>query len=387
MAPRAAPKSRLLNAVALTLLVVQNVSLVLTVKTSLLNNKDQKPYLVTVAVMVSEVLKLAICAVVLGVQGKSFDWGSLLRLEGLKVSVPALLYVLQNNLLFFAVSRLEPAVYQVTYQLKIFTTAIFSVVLLGRRLTWSQIVGIVLLLPGVALVQVSRMSSAAKAPPSAASHGVVGKGMEAAHHGTGTLHLHDDPLHHDESASIGASSTAIAPAPDLVAMVAGLIAVLSSAVSSGFAGVYFERVLKSGKKVGLWERNVQLASYSIVISFLSMVAKDMDKVACDGMFQGFRLSTGIVVILQAGGGLLIAVVVKYADNITKAFATSVAVIISSLLSIFLFGFDPPLLFYIGAALVGIAVYFYSVKNVACVESACSKVVKSKPAMELPLRSN
>ena len=38
-----------------------------------------------------------------------------------------------------------------------------------------------------------------------------------------------------------------------------------------------------------------------------------------------------VVVNQAFGGLLIAVVMKYADNIVKGFATSIAIIVSTVL--------------------------------------------------------
>lgn len=39
---------------------------------------------------------------------------------------------MQNNLLFISLSNLSGAVYQVTYQLKILTTAVLSVVILGK---------------------------------------------------------------------------------------------------------------------------------------------------------------------------------------------------------------------------------------------------------------
>jgi len=39
--------------------------------------------------------------------------------------------------------------------------------------------------------------------------------------------------------------------------------------------------------------------------------------------------------LQALGGLVIAVVIKYADNILKGFATSLSIIVSTLISYFL----------------------------------------------------
>ena len=103
---------------ALCLLVAQNVSLVMTMKESM--GENGAPYIVTVAVFLTEFLKLIICVIVIYFyQHQTFNWMSLVRVEGLKMAVPALLYVFQNNMLFFAVSRLEPAVFQVTYQLKI----------------------------------------------------------------------------------------------------------------------------------------------------------------------------------------------------------------------------------------------------------------------------
>ncbi len=62
--------------------------------------------------------------------------------------------------------------------------------------------------------------------------------------------------------------------------------------------------------------------------------------------------------MNACGGLLVAVVVKYADNILKGFACSLAIIISSIISIFLFGFQLSLQFVVGAGLVIGSVFLY-----------------------------
>lgn len=72
----------------------------------------------------------------------------------LKVGVPAFCYVIQNNLLFFALSKLDAATYQVTYQLKILTTAFFAVTMLKKKLIMFKWISLVLLTGGVALVQV-----------------------------------------------------------------------------------------------------------------------------------------------------------------------------------------------------------------------------------------
>jgi UDP-sugar transporter A1/2/3 len=359
-----------LKLVALAVLILQNVSLVLTMKLTMPDGGP--PYLVTVVVFVTECTKLAICIVVVYlVQGRTFDWSSLLRWNGLKVAVPALLYVVQNNLLFFAISRLEPAVFQVTYQLKIATTAIFSVTMLGRRLSRNQILGICILLPGVMMVQLSRVSGGG-----VSSDAGIAPGAAAAVNA-----YSDDALTPAVGdGSMKAREMVAAPATGFFDKILGLISVLCSCVSSGFAGVYFEKVLKAAKSLSLWERNIQLACYSIIIAFASVFAKDGSTLVERGPLAGFSFGTVVIILLQAAGGLLIAVVVKYADNIAKAFATSVSVIISCTLSIMFFGFNPPLLFFLGAILVGYAVYVYSSQaGESTTEIIFTRVLRMKPS--------
>jgi len=280
---------------------------------------------------------------------------SILQVEGLKMAVPALLYVVQNNLLYFAVSRLEPAVFQITYQLKIATTALFSVIMLKRTLTRAQWAGVGLLLPGVCLVQLSRLSSAEN------DDVIVPVLINANVNSTSSNMILNNVAQISLSPGVGLGVAPLHHGVSFLGQLLGFVAVLFSCVTSGFAGVYFEKVLKSAKSLSLWERNVQLATYSILIAGASVIMKDFQRVITDGPFVGMSMSSGIVIVLQAAGGLVIAVVVRYTDNIAKAFATSVSMIISSILTIFFFDFHPPLIFFIGAGLVGMAVRFYSAK--------------------------
>ena len=78
-----------------------------------------------------------------------------------------------------------------------------------------------------------------------------------------------------------------------------------------------------------------------------------------GFFHGYDIVVWIVIALQSFGGIMIAVVIKYADNILKGFATSCAIVISCIMSIYLFDFKLSLLFTLGTTLVIISVYMYS----------------------------
>ncbi len=65
-----------------------------------------------------------------------------------------------------------------------------------------------------------------------------------------------------------------------------------------------------------------------------------------------------LVCLNVTGGLLAAVVVKYANNILKGFACALAIIISSTVSVQLFGFRLSTQFVVGAAMVIGSIFLY-----------------------------
>lgn len=316
----AASQPSRLKYVSLGVLVLQTTSLVLTMRYSRTLKEDGPRYLASSAVVSAEFLKIFTCTILVFMENNySLRAMNLLLkeeivnkpVETMKLAVPAGIYTLQNNLLYVALSNLDAATYQVTYQLKILTTALFSVSMLGKKLGLYQWLSLLLLMAGVTLVQW----------PS-------------------------------ESAGEGKVLTA-------GSQVVGVVAVLMACLSSGFAGVYFEKILKETKQ-SVWVRNIQLGLFSFVLGFLGMMVYDGRSVRQFGMFQGYNAITCTVVVLQAVGGLVIAVVIKYADNILKGFATSVSIIVSTLISYFLLNdFNPTGVFFLGAVLVIAATFLYS----------------------------
>ena len=138
----------------------------------------------------------------------------------------------------------------------------------------------------------------------------------------------------------------------------GLIAVLFAACTSGFSGVYFEKILK-GSTTSLWLRNVQMGIPSVVIALVTVYAKDSEAVAKHGILGGYTWIVWTVVVVQAAGGLIVAVVVKYADNVLKVFATSFSIVISCVISAIFFDFHATFSFIVGASLVVLATVMYS----------------------------
>lgn len=138
----------------------------------------------------------------------------------------------------------------------------------------------------------------------------------------------------------------------------GFSAALCACFLSGFAGIYFEKILK-GSDISVWMRNVQLSVLSIPFGLGTCFLHDGDIIRKQGFFFGYDVFICYLVILQAGGGLIVAMVVKYADNILKGFATSLAIIISCIASIYLFNFHLSFQFTLGAFLVICSIFLYS----------------------------
>lgn len=129
---------------ALAMLVLQNTFLVVFMRWS--RSIEGPMYASSTAVAVMEGVKFLSCLFVIAYQQRGITglWRSIREevmnqpMEIVKLSVPSLLYTIQNNLLYYALSHLDAATFQVGYQVKILTTAVFSKFMLGKSLSWTQ---------------------------------------------------------------------------------------------------------------------------------------------------------------------------------------------------------------------------------------------------------
>lgn len=306
--------------VALLLLVGQTVGAIISIRISRLAVDDAgHKYLNTTAVFMAELVKLFMSLFLVyrdanySIAETSLQLQATITtqpIETLKVGVPAFLYTVQNNLIFIGLSNMSPAFYQVTYQLKILTTAVLSVLMLNKSISASKWISLTILTAGVAFIQVPTEEQTTK------------------------------PIEGN--------------------FLLGLVAVLCACVTSGFAGVYFEKILK-GSTVSIWMRNIQLAVFGSAIGLLGAYWNDREMIRVHGFFQGYTVTTWIVIFLQSAGGLIVAAVLKYADNILKCFGNALAIVISCLASYFLLGdFVFSVYFVVGTIFVVFSTYSYGV---------------------------
>ena len=239
---------------------------------------------------------------------------------------------------------------------QILTTAIFSVTMLGRTLSMRRWVALVLLTVGVSIVQMPHSDSDVYAgmkdpdhrfyfPRSFHELGQISNGL-----GDVAVELTKRGMEGfsgvvggvtKRSATYEGIEEDLGLVKPVMNYSIGLVSVMIAAVISGLTGVYFEKVLKeSTQHVSVWTRNVQLSFYSLFPALIfGVIIKDGEAIAKNGFFDGYNSVVWTAILLQALGGVLVAMCIAYSDNIAKNFATSISIVMSFVFSVFFFDFQ------------------------------------------------
>ena len=126
-----------------------------------------------------------------------------------------------------------------------------------------------------------------------------------------------------------------APARGVGGYTVGVVAVTLDCLLSGLATVYFEKVLKT-TPLTVWDRNLQLAAYSLAI-YLPWALYDSPSAP----FAGWSAITCLVALLGALGGILVAMVIKYADGLAKNLSTASSIVLTTAAGHYAFNGQPP----------------------------------------------
>lgn len=235
-----------------------------------------------------EVVKMIFSAYVISTQKRN-DASSFMKhvtkltFTAQKMYALSLIYGLMNILSYVALRNVSAGIFTICAQLKILTTASFSTLMLNRRYSLTKWRALFTLIIGVLLF----------------------------------------------SEPIWNTSESFASNKDGNVLL-GSAAVLTEVTLSGFASIYFEKVIKTdtSQQLNIWERNFQLALGSFPVYLAFMIADGGGEAGLGG---GWSMVTFALGILGAAGGLLVALSIKYGDAILKTLATTGAIILSSVL--------------------------------------------------------
>jgi len=250
-------------------------------------------YSVPASTMLSELLKLIISAVLL-IRQRAQQHFQLCHEQALgeflTYMLPALIYFVNNNCLFFILQAVDPTTFQLLSQMKTIFTGLLFRVFLHRKLTPVQYLALVTLTCGTACSQL----------PSRAPSGSGARGGST-------------PLW-------------------------GVALSIFSSLLSALGGIYSEKLLKGRPSASIHWQNIQLYVWGVVFNALGVWMKDSSALKVDGLLIGFSDSSACAVVLcNALNGLAISAVLKYADNIARVYAHAIAMMITMLACIHLFG--------------------------------------------------
>lgn len=264
--------------------------------------------------------------------------------NGRKMLLVVLLYLVSNLLSIYICGFIDASTFAVCEQLKIFTTAFFAKLVMGKHYSAAKWRALLLLVVGCILVI--------------------------------------SPIFNKNTGGESSDMT-----PDEVAQeqqesdnqMWGLLVVSFQITISGFVAVYFEAMLKDKViVVGIWERNFQLAVYSIIMLLVMKITENNYRFVEDAapssptesdstiMFDGWTYLAIVLVLLQSVGGLLVAATLKYADAVLKCFATSVSIMITSVVGYYFLDNIIDIFVGLGMLTTVIAICNYTLDSEDCV---------------------
>ncbi|KAL5337906.1 udp-galactose transporter [Aspergillus crustosus] len=323
-----------------------------------------KRYLTSTAVFFSEVVKLAVSLTLALYEVSksappSVPATSLLSSlaaavfsgDSWKLAIPASLHTVSSSLQYIALSNLQPATFQVSYQIKIIVSSIFGWVLLKRSIPLRKWGLLILLVVGVGLVLYPNTSP--DELDTAAGHTDFPRSLEE----WKSVKVEGRSFHKRSATYEGIEDDLLTATPRLNEAV-GILATLGACAASGLSGVHFEKVLwDSAKTTSLWVRNVQLSVYSIFPAlFIGVVFLDGEHIANGGIFDGYNWVVVATILLQAIQGLAASFFAGSAHADTRNVASATTVIFTCLGSVWLFEFEPTITYIIGTFAVLVAMY-------------------------------
>ncbi|KAE9043516.1 hypothetical protein PR003_g3466 [Phytophthora rubi] len=264
------------------------------------------PYSSVTVTFLIEVAKLSVMLVAIVVTDTPIPEHFQLRTLGY-YAVPALLNALESNLNYVVLRYLDAATVSVLWNLKILLTAVLFRYVLKNPLSELHKLAIGLLVLGVLTSQSDRFKQL---------------GSDTSQHVT-----------------------------------LGLALALVGVTLSSCASVFAEWTLKRQADCAFLWQSLLMYGFGVLFNAVGLLV-DGETLIHRGFFHGYSGWTVAVVLVNSVGGIFMACILKYLDNIACVYSHSMAMMLTTLLSMMFLAFSPSLEFACGLGVLVISMYLY-----------------------------
>ncbi|NWH52499.1 S35A5 protein, partial [Fregata magnificens] len=337
------------------------------------NEENKYDYLPTTVNICSEVVKLVLCVVLaLWVKKKKgcldhpfecLSWKNFCN--SMKWSIPAFLYFLDNLIVFYVLSYLQPAMAVLFSNFVIITTALLFRIVLNQALC-----PMCFTLPDLCSLWCDLDSE--KTDREMDINFTLKKSFALNVEQRCLFYSGPEEACLEKGNCVAPSflpsfqwnvTSTMAGALKPLRLSLGHLLILVQCFISALANIYNEKILKDGDQLAesIFMQNSKLYAFGVLFNglMLGLRAKDRRQIGNCGFFYGHNVFSVALIFVTAFLGLSVAFILKFRDNMFHVMTAQITTVIITTVSFVIFDFRPSVEFFLEAPVVLLSIFIYN----------------------------